>query len=123
MRDNNEENTIYGVAYNYYAVQDSRNLCPVRWHVSSELDWIKLENYLGGSKSAGDIIKKNGNSEFSGQFGGVMWKDGWSEIGLQGAWWTSDGTYRMIDARYHKLYRLIVGTTKNSGMSVRCVKD
>jgi uncharacterized protein (TIGR02145 family) len=123
LRDDKIENRTYGLAYDCFAVQDLRNLCPVGWHVSKESDWIILENYFGGSKSAGDKVKTNGTSEFSGQFGGYRWKDGWYSVGLQGGWWTSDGTYRMIDARYHKLYRLVVGTNKYSGMSVRCVKD
>lgn len=38
---------VYGRLYNGYAVQDSREICPVGWHVSSDADWLELENYLG----------------------------------------------------------------------------
>ena len=32
----------WGYWYNYYAVEDERNLCPSGWHVSHSYDWQKL---------------------------------------------------------------------------------
>jgi len=40
----------------YYAgnvVIDSRNVCPTGWHVPSDMEWMKLVNYLGGIEVAG----------------------------------------------------------------------
>jgi uncharacterized protein (TIGR02145 family) len=34
---------IYGRLYNYYAVNDSRGLCPSGWHVPSHYEWTTLE--------------------------------------------------------------------------------
>ena len=40
----------YGALYNWYAVDVSttggRNICPVGWHVPSETEWTKMEDYL-----------------------------------------------------------------------------
>jgi uncharacterized protein (TIGR02145 family) len=35
----------YGNYYNYYAVMDKRNVCPVGWHVSTAQDWQNLKQY------------------------------------------------------------------------------
>lgn len=36
----------WGRLYNWYAVSDTRELCPTGWHVPSDYDWSILENYL-----------------------------------------------------------------------------
>ncbi|MFP4665033.1 MAG: fibrobacter succinogenes major paralogous domain-containing protein [Bacteroidales bacterium] len=36
----------YGMLYNWYAVDDQRNICPSGWHVPSEYEWTQLEEYL-----------------------------------------------------------------------------
>ena len=36
----------YGKLYNWYAVVDSRGLCPQGWSVPSDDDWITLVNYV-----------------------------------------------------------------------------
>ena len=45
---NNDENnsTAYGRLYNWYAVNDSRNIAPTGWHVPTDAEWTTLENYL-----------------------------------------------------------------------------
>jgi uncharacterized protein (TIGR02145 family) len=42
--DNNA--SIYGRLYTWYAVADSRNIAPTGWHVASNDEWITLQNYL-----------------------------------------------------------------------------
>ena len=43
----NESNVAtYGRLYTWYAVTDSRNLCPAGWHVPTDAEWTTLENYL-----------------------------------------------------------------------------
>jgi uncharacterized protein (TIGR02145 family) len=37
----------YGKLYNWYAVIDSRGLAPVGYHIPSDAEWTKLENFLG----------------------------------------------------------------------------
>ena len=40
------EGAYYGRLYNWYAVADSRNLCPVGWHMSSNPEWNIMEILL-----------------------------------------------------------------------------
>jgi len=45
--DNSINGLCYGRLYNWYAVDDSRGLCPSGWHVPSDADWADLEQFLG----------------------------------------------------------------------------
>jgi uncharacterized protein (TIGR02145 family) len=47
----------YGRLYNWFAVADPRGLCPAGWHVPSDEEWTKLEDYLGGRNVAGNKLK------------------------------------------------------------------
>jgi uncharacterized protein (TIGR02145 family) len=43
----NEINVLtYGRLYTWYAVTDSRNVCPAGWHVPTKDDWITMAYYL-----------------------------------------------------------------------------
>lgn len=56
--DNNPQYAIKaGVLYNWFAVVDSRGLCPEGWRISSENDWRNLVNSVGGSNLAGIALK------------------------------------------------------------------
>lgn len=37
----------FGRLYNFHAVSDPRGICPVGWHVSTDEDWLILEELLG----------------------------------------------------------------------------
>jgi uncharacterized protein (TIGR02145 family) len=41
---NNED--IYGILYNFYAIVDSRGLAPEGWKIPKHSDWISLKKYL-----------------------------------------------------------------------------
>lgn len=43
--DNNENG--FGNLYNWYAADDSRNICPAGWHVPDNEDWSKLSLEVG----------------------------------------------------------------------------
>jgi len=36
----------YGRLYTWYAATDTRNVAPIGWHVPTDAEWTKLENYL-----------------------------------------------------------------------------
>jgi uncharacterized protein (TIGR02145 family) len=52
---NNNENFScpYGKLYNWYACMDSRKLCPLGWHMPSDLEWNTLINFLDSNASGG----------------------------------------------------------------------
>jgi uncharacterized protein (TIGR02145 family) len=128
----------YGRLYNWYAVTDSRGLCPTGWHVPSDLDWSVLTDYLGGVSGAASKMKSNkgwsfnkGNtnsSGFNGLPGGNRSLSGYClEIESSGTWWSTT-TERINDAWCRKLffnhgdvYRY--DARKYEGFSVRCLRD
>ncbi|MFM8512620.1 MAG: fibrobacter succinogenes major paralogous domain-containing protein, partial [Bacteroidota bacterium] len=48
---------LYGKLYNWYAVNDSRGLCPTGWHVPWDVEWTTLTTFLGGQSVAGGAMK------------------------------------------------------------------
>ncbi len=93
----------YGLLYNWYAVNDKRNLCPIGWHVPSDEEWTELTKFLGGELTAGAQLKEKGTkhwkgpnskanneSDFTALPGGFRNYDGiFYDIGYYGFWWTS----------------------------------
>ncbi len=139
--NNNEvpNKATYGALYNWYTINTGK-LCPSGWHVSTDDEWITLENYLGGSSPAGGKLKETGTShwlnpntgatnesEFTALPGGLRLNTGaFESINAYGYWWTSteltpDAWYRRIWNQDDKTYRDY--KDKKSGMSVRCVKN
>jgi uncharacterized protein (TIGR02145 family) len=43
----------YGKLYNWYAVNDSRGVCPIGFHVPTDAEWLKLANSMGGDARIG----------------------------------------------------------------------
>ena len=137
--------SIYGKLYNWYAVADSRGLCPTGWHVPSDAEWTTLENFLGGNSVAGGKMKATGvagsgglwnspntaadnSSGFTGLPGGYRILNGaFFYIGDHGFWWSST-QYSTTSAWYRFLGNSYAGVnqsfdTKRDGCSVRCVRD
>jgi len=150
--NNNPDNVIIlGKLYNGYAVQDSRNVCPSGWHVSSDSDWNILINYLDtnavlniiGNQSliAGGKLKTaqgwevpnidaTNESGFSATAGGF--RKGvnglFYNVGRQCWFWSSTNTQlssfawlRILSFDHGYVERL--NLTKRYGLSVRCTKD
>ena len=64
--DNNDSNAdIYGSLYNWYAVNDSRNIAPDGWHVPTDEEWKELEMFLGMSQSEANGTGWRGTDEGS----------------------------------------------------------
>jgi uncharacterized protein (TIGR02145 family) len=61
--DGNEANVAdYGRLYTWYAVTDSRNVCPTGWHVPLDGELTTLTTNLGGESVAGGKLKETGTS-------------------------------------------------------------
>jgi uncharacterized protein (TIGR02145 family) len=141
--DNDSNNsTVYGRLYNWYAVIDSRGICPVSWHVPSMSEWTTLIDFLGGVGVAGSKLKETGtthwaspNADATNESGftalpGGSRGAGFSDIRLHGLWWSS------TNLEYSDTWAYYIGLFNNNGqvhssysspgsygMSVRCVKD
>jgi uncharacterized protein (TIGR02145 family) len=48
--------------YNWYAVNDSRGLCPTGWHGPTKAEWDVLETFAGGEVVAGGRLRENNPS-------------------------------------------------------------
>jgi len=140
MYDNwNGNINLYGFLYNWYAVNDPRNICPTGWHEPTDAEWTNLTNYLGGAQiSAGGNMKTDiqwtapnsyatNLSGFSGLPGGYRSSDGtFYTITYRGYFWsdTESGTNawgRYLETSSAQMIRL--DYPKTVGMSVRCMKD
>lgn len=53
----------YGALYNWYAVNDERQLCPTGWHVPSDEEWRLFEVSLGMSEAQSLDIDYRGTDE------------------------------------------------------------
>jgi len=142
----------FGALYNWYAVNDSRNIAPEGWHVPSDDDWKELEVYLGMSQSEADDTGWRGTNEGSMLAGKAeLWESGKleknSEFGLSGFnalpraerdcsplitlgnlgyessfWSTPDRLNRTLGDNHSEVGRNYQ-YDKRIGISVRCVKD
>jgi uncharacterized protein (TIGR02145 family) len=131
--------SIYGVLYNYYAVVDSRKLCPTGWHIPSDTEWSTLTTYLGGESIAGGKMKANtlwnnpntgadNSSGFTALPGGFRDDRGYFDsIGSQGCWWSDTQAFatvawfRILD--YNKSAIGSNARLETLGLSVRCLWD
>jgi len=130
--------TNYGRLYNWHAVNDTRGLCPVGFHVPSDGEWSVLESALGGSSVAGAALKSasadspswNGtnSSGFSALPGGYIYiaTGDFYGIGNHGYWWSSSLVAPFAWFRY--LYSDNPYIERNnyyqgSGFSIRCIRD
>ena len=142
--DNNSSNSnIYGRLYNWYAVNNSKKICPTGWHVPTDADWNIFINYLGGENVAGGKMKEAGtvhwytntggtnSSGFTALPSGYRFPNGgaYEGINYQTYFWSSTSSYSDPYAVITK--RLYGGGIKvlnedvayRWGSPCRCVKD
>ena len=144
--DKNPANAdTYGRLYNWFAVEDSRNICPQGWHVPTKDDWQSLIDYLGGTSISGGKMKSTGTlqqgtglweepntggtneSEFTALPGGARDQDGsYSMLTFNASFWSASTNG---DEAWNHLLTFKYATSeqnsnhKKSGFSVRCIKD
>lgn len=134
---------VYGRWYTWYAVTDTRNVCPTGWHVPSNVEFKTLMDYFGDKKVAYDKLRESANahwrycmgapdvsneSGFTALPGGIRPPSPYDHyIGEMGNFWSTT-EYDVLNAR-----SLDFGfcpwdlsqspTNKKYGLSVRCLKD
>jgi len=140
---------IFGGIYNFYAVSDSRKLCPIGWHVPTQNDWKDLTYNLdpttdvsGTSSTAGGKLKSleywsspsgyssSNSTQFSALPSGYR-RDNGTEFRdlLNGTyfWSSTENNLNQVWGRSLSFFNGGIessGTvTKNIGFSVRCIKD
>lgn len=141
--EGNESNaSTYGRLYTWYAVTDSRGLCPAGWHVPTREEWDNLTESLGGMDIAGGKMKEKGtihwldpNKGASDKYGfkalpgGVRsYRGQFSQIGYHGLWWSStdfDINWAWGIVLDYDGTKITSGNIniKKHGYSVRCVMD
>jgi uncharacterized protein (TIGR02145 family) len=145
---NNDKNNLatYGRLYTWYAIADSRNVCPKGWHVTTNNEWTTLANFLGGDSVAGDKLKEIGtthwispNSDATNEYGftavpsGSRWPKSnvnkiYAQMGEYTHFWTATESvkdtscaWRRRISQGHNLHR--GWAQKKIGWPVRCIKD
>ena len=129
----------YGYMYNWYAVADTKGLCPSGWHVPSDGEWTSLTNYLGGESLAGGKMKSIGTTYWLSPNTGATNESGFSV--LPGGSRNSDGSFSNIrdgaifcatiygfaynrKLNFNSSYVFRDGiSSRQDGFSIRCIKD
>jgi uncharacterized protein (TIGR02145 family) len=148
-QSNDNQNEIpYGKLYNWYAVIDSRNVCPNGWHVPTNADWNDFINYLdpnsdGGlnapGNTAGGKMKSIGtqywlspNQDATNESGFTGLPGGYFEGGNEGAlggWWSSSTDLLDVNSAWVRWLSYMDAdayaetTDFSQGFSIRCIKD
>jgi uncharacterized protein (TIGR02145 family) len=139
--DNVSSNGLsFGRLYNWYAVNDSRNICPEGWHVPTLYEFLDLVNCYGGDSNAGKALKETGTahwndpnvadnlSGFTALGSGYRNQFGeFASFGVFSLFWNSsnfndEGAYaaRLNNSNAEVLRGVFL---KTGGFVVRCVKD
>ncbi|MBW6478403.1 MAG: T9SS type A sorting domain-containing protein [Bacteroidales bacterium] len=135
----------YGALYNWFVVDTlsngNKNICPVGWHVPTSSEWVDLLTYLGGTLSAGGKLKETGTASWyspnkgaSNESGFTARGSGWrnkmgsyNHLKIYGCWWSitqqNETDSRYLEMFYNQSSAFIYSWDKESGFSVRCLKD
>jgi len=132
--NNNSSNEIFGKLYNWYAITDSRGICPEGWHIPSDSEWTILANFLEtdpGLKlksSSSDVPPWDGSnsSGFSALPGGIRWSGGtFSSYGTTYLWSSELIEDPVFTRQLSSWDNTLINQTngRSEGLSARCLKD
>jgi uncharacterized protein (TIGR02145 family) len=129
---------VYGRLYNWYAITDGRNICPLGWHIPSDTEWTTLITYLGGESIAGGKMKEAGTAHWASPNTGATNSSGFTALPagirvidyytysfmalwMASCFWSLELKITHIDYLYTWIQWDSV--SKGNGYSVRCLKD
>lgn len=123
----------YGKLYNWFAVNDPRELAPEGWSLASAADWAELAYSLGGPDVAGMKLKStdgwpDGNNEsgFTGKPGGYRIENGlFKNLGTIATWWSTTEGKSTGAVDFYLSGSNSLGSSTDSmqrGKSVRCLR-
>jgi len=135
-----ESPPLYGNLYNWYAVNDARELCPTGWRVPTQAQWDVLINFAGGPEAAGLELRAtelwNTTDPTFGDFHEfAALPAGYLDVfsGIEGRsteakFWTAEDRPQgnsawTISISDESPQAEETAVTKNRGLSVRCIKD
>ena len=136
---NNDNGAKYGHFYNWYAVNNINNLAPDGWHIPTDSEWKRMNDYMmkGYGYNAGKNLKStidwtSGESTnlfaFNGYpIGSLSGTSGYIQQNKQVDYWSSTP----VDASYALNWFLNSSTDslkqgkdlKDMGCIIRCIKD
>ena len=111
-----------------YTQDAAKKACPDGYHLATDADWKKLEDYAGGAREAALKLKSNGSDDyaFTAMFGGYANKSGiFTTMGEGAYFWTAD-----VDTDSRGMARTMFASDKDVGsitvdpsfyLAVRCV--
>ena len=137
VNNNAANDAIYGRLYNWYAITDVRNVCPVNWHVPSIDEFATLNTTIGGD---GNSLKEVGTAHWANALGtdkydfkavgtGYMGSTSYSGLSQSTYFWTTNEisvgsgsayTWGLLSAN-SSFTQSAQG--KIGGFSVRCIHD
>jgi uncharacterized protein (TIGR02145 family) len=126
----------YGKLYNWYTVDDPRNVCPSGWHVPQWSEWTILFDHLGGEAVAGGKLKSVGTQYWQSPNTGATNESGFNGIpagivkgsmpflglGQFAFYWSSSPNPILIELWYNNNSIEMEINSKEEGYSLRCVK-
>lgn len=95
---NNDNGNIstYGLLYNWFAVDDNRNIAPAGWHVPTDEEWKQLEMYLGISPTRVNDTNNRGTDEGNKLKSTNGWHNGGNGTNVSGFSALPGGTVAVI---------------------------
>ena len=132
--NNSDNGKKYGKLYNWYAIADKRGIAPVGWHVPTQMEFELLKSAVNNN---GNSLKALGQgseggvgtnrSGFNVLLAGRLYNNAFGDLGTHTNFWStteSSYTYAMnILLFFRDSSTYITDDKKESGFSIRCVRD
>jgi uncharacterized protein (TIGR02145 family) len=129
-----ENGKKYGKLYNWYAINDPRELAPKGWFLPSYQDWLVFKNYFDQYDNTGNKIKSSSgwldNNNGTNESGFLAYpcgyiSDNFINFKHSGNWWSTTKA-KAAEAYQFGIWgshQSFMSTGLNCGLSVRCIRE